>query len=565
MTPPQKWRILSFDENTISSIQTKYSLSRHFSKVLAERHITTDEGIRNILFPSLKSLHSPNLLPDVEAGCERIQQAIKQGEHILIWGDEDTDGITATVFLYELLSNLNGNVHYHIPNRRTEGIGLNAMGIQRACDNGISLIITADCASSDTELIVQARSKRVDVVVTDHHETPEMPQNHHPLINPKRKDASYPWRDIAGVAVAFKLGWRLAHTMLSLTDREWQSISSEWIPLVFLGTYGDKVPLQDENWTLAHLGFRALMKTKRKGLRMLRETLCKEGPCDETMVQKMIGVFSAGKTDGWGQNMSFKVLTETGEPFLRETIPWLIETSNVWYARANGNLKRALAETEREPHNDIISIYVPGVESEFLGFCASRLRERYGRSVVAIAEKGDLLVGEARAPRGVDIHRILSRKRSLFSSFGGHQPACGFTLEKARLSELRSFLSGDFPGMAKQGNPAEEVRIIDELPLGNLSVKVRRELVSLAPFGAQNPPPLFLAKKVSLSKGVYSHTVPETGETKMIELKNNAQSWAGINGKPIMLDIVYYLNGAGALTIADARPSLFNESHAEHG
>ena len=564
MTPPQKWHILDFDDTTISSIQKAHAISPCFSKVLVEKHITTDEAIQHILSPSIKTLHSAALLPDMEAGCERIRQAIKRGEQILVWGDEDTDGITATVFLYELLCNLNARVCYHIPSRRNEGIGLNTKGIQHAADEGSSLIITVDCASSDGDLISQVRLRGVDVVVTDHHEAEKTSENHYPLINPKRKDSSYPFRDIAGVTVAFKLGWQLAQSMLSLSKGEWESIAVEWFPLIFLGTYGDKVPLRDENWTLAHLGYRALMKTRRKGLRILTEMLCKQGSCDEAMVQKMISVFSTGKTTGWGRNTGFSILTETKEPFLRETISQLIKKSDEWHTQANDNFKIMLSEIEHDLDKDIISIYNPKVAFEYLGFCASRLKERYGKPVITMSEKTDTIVGEARAPREVDIHRVLAQRSHLFSSFGGHRPACGFTLSKSHLGELRTFLSQDFPEIAAQKMPQGEMRIVDELPLAKLSQKLKREFLSLAPFGVENPPPLFLTKQVSLSKGVYSYTSPETGEAKRIEMRSDSQSWTSIDGKPIQLDIVYYFNSAGILTIADARPSLFNEPQAEY-
>jgi single-stranded-DNA-specific exonuclease len=562
MTPLQKWHILNFDEQTISTIQKKHSISPFLSKVLAEKHITTEASIQNVLSPGIQSLHDPCLLPDMEAGCERIQQAIKAGEVILIWGDEDTDGITATVFLYELLRNLNARVFYHIPSRRREGIGLNTEGIAHAADAGTSLIITVDCASSDGDLILQARSKGIDVVVTDHHEAKIAAESHNPLINPKRTDSSYPFRNIAGVTVAFKLGWQLAKSMLSLTEGEWQGIAAEWFPLVFLGTYGDKVPLRDENWTLAHLGFHALMKAKRKGLRVLKEMICKNATCDEAMIQKMVSVFSAGKTEGWGQNTSFRILTDTKIAFLRETIAELIRKSDKWHDQANENFKRMLSEIGDELSKDIISVYNPRIPYEYLGFCASRLKERYGKPVVTMSEKAGSILGEARAPHGVDVHRVLAEKRNILSSFGGHKPACGFTLDRKHLDELRGFLSQNFPEISEAKTNQAEMRIIDELPLAALSRELKREFLSLVPFGIGNPPPLFLAKRVSLSKGVYSYTLPETGQAKRIEMKTNSQSWTGIDGKPIQLDIVYYFNSAGILTIADARPSLFNETNS---
>jgi single-stranded-DNA-specific exonuclease len=437
---------------------------------------------------------------------------------------------------------------------------LNAEGVNHAARTGCSLIVTVDSASSDAELIQRARTKGVDVVVTDHHETDMEGTLPYPLINPKRKDATYPFRAIAGVAVAFKLGWHLAVSLLSLSPGEWDSIATEWYPLVFLGTYGDKVPLRDENWTLAHIGYHALKKTTRKGLRILTEMLSENGDWDEAMLQKMISVFSTGKTESWGNNLSFRILTETDITFLRETISQLIQKSDAWHAEANANYKKILSEATYDPGTDIVTVYCPAVPHEYLGFCASRLKERYGKPIVAMSEKGDTIVGEARAPKGFDILRVLSGTNQLFLSFGGHKPACGFALDKEKLDEVRSYLSQDFPDIASVEDTKTELRIIGELPLEDLTDEIKGEILSLIPFGADNSPPLFLAKKISFSQGEYSLCVPETGEQKQIDLRGNSQSWTGMNGKPLLLDVVYYLNTAGTLIIADSRPSVFNES-----
>ncbi|MCK4232965.1 DHH family phosphoesterase [candidate division WOR-3 bacterium] len=559
MTLPRKWRIINLDKNKVKEIQKQHNLSIQFSKVLVDRGIETEKEIEKLLNPCIEFLHQPALLPDIEIGTERICKAIKNREKILIWGDEDTDGITATVFLFEILRNLNADVLYHIPSRKKEGIGLNLPGIEKAYELGCTLIITVDCASTDFNQIMEARRKGIDVVVTDHHEIAMDREPFFPLINPKRKDSTYPFRNIAGVTVAFKLGWHVTKELLSINNGEWESIISEWLPLVFLGTYADRVPLKDENWILSKLGFIELQKTKRKGIRVLTEMLCVKNKCDEGNVQKMVSIFSTGKTKGWGENVSFQILTEVSDDYLYKTIAQLIKQSEEWHILANESFRRIISTIDENTVDKIIFVYEPETTFNYIGYCTSRLKERFHRPVVAVADKGNYLTGEARAPQGFNIHEILSKQKNLFLSFGGHKPACGFTMKKENLNSLRKFLAEECTKIPSGDEKKREMKIIDILPLEMLTEKIKNEITLLSPFGSDNPPPLFLARGVPLTKGVYTYLVPETGQSRRIEMKSNTQTWVGIDGKAVKLDIIYYVNSAGVITIADARPSLFNE------
>ncbi len=559
MVPLMKWHIVNIDQSKIEALSKKYKFSTQFSRILLEKGIDTADKITSITSPGIKSLHQASLLPDIEQGTDRIQRAIKDGEKILIWGDEDTDGITATVFLFELLKNLNARVFYHIPNRKKEGIGLNTPGIQQAANLGCSLIVTVDCASSDHNEIAAAQEMGIDIVVTDHHEVPVESTPHFPLINPKRADSQYPFPDIAGVMVAFKLGWFIAQSMLSLQSKEWQSIIPRWYPLIFLGTYADRVPLKDENFVLAHLGFEWLQKTERCGIRILREMICKGNVCDEEAVRKMISVFSTGKTKEFGNNVGFQILTENNKDTLRKTISRLLIESEEWHAHANENYKRILVSIPQDTKEAVIFIYNPKLQFDYLGFCASRLKERLSKPVIVASDKEENIIGEARAPGGVNVYAILAKKSSLFLSFGGHKQACGFTIRKEHLDEMKQYLKGTFPGTSIATEQEREMRIIDTLSPEKITQKLKNEILLLTPFAHSNPSPLFLAQGVSLSNGVYSYIIPESGKSKQIEMKNITQTWVGIDGKPVLLDIVYYLNSSGILIIADARPSLFNE------
>jgi len=559
MTLPQKWHIVNFARERVEEIQKKYDFSINFSKVLLEKGIETEKKIKRLLSPGIEHLHPSSLLPDIEVGFERVSKAIKKQEKIFIWGDEDTDGITATVFLFELLSNLNADVSYHIPNRKIEGIGLNIPGIKKARKMGCSLIITVDCSSSDYEKISEAQKMGIDIIVTDHHEVLTDGNKDFPLINPKRTDSSYPFREIAGVTVAFKFGWFIAERLLSLNCKEWESIMKDWYPLIFLGTYADRVPLKDENWILSRLGFKSFSETKRLGIRILTEMICKNQYCDEGMIHRMISVFSAAKTKGWEDNIGFRIFTENNENYLTQTITHLIAESEDWHSLANENFRRILASINENTKQRIIFVYEPKTSYIYLGFCASRLKERFNRPVIVMSDRDNYIIGEARAPQGFNIHKLLSEQRPLFLSFGGHKPACGFTIKRENLDTLKKSLVQNCPEIISEDEKRNEMRILNVLPIEKITKKIKDEILLLSPFGQGNPPPLFLAQNVPLSKGVYTYEIPETGESKRIEIKSDCQTWVGIDGKPVILDIVYYINNAGVPTIADARPSIFNE------
>ena len=560
MTLPQKWNIIDIDKQKVEKIQKEYNFSKSFSKALVGRGIDKEVEVKKIISPGTESLHPPSLLPDIEKGFNRIRKAIEDREKILIWGDEDTDGITATVLLFELLRNLNTKVVYHIPSRKDEGIGLNISGIRKAAEMGCSLIITVDCSSSDLNNIMKAKKYGIDVIVTDHHEVLINGEHDFSLINPKRKDSVYPFRNLSGVTVAFKLGWFIAKKMLSLNSQEWESFVKEWYPLIFLGTYADRVPLKDENWILSKLGFNALRKTERMGIKVLIEILCKDNDCDEGAIQKMISVLSSAKTKGWGENIGFRILTENNKDYLHKTIAQLLKKSEEWHSLANENFRRIFTSLKDKIKKKIIFIYEPKTPFDCLGFCASRLKERLNRPVIVTANKDNYIIGEARAPLDFDIHKLLSEHRHLFLSFGGHKPACGFSIQRENLDNLRTLLSRDCPEIEYEDEKQKELRIVDILPLEKITKKIKDEITLFSPFGSCNPPPFFLAQNVSISKGVYTYEIPDTGEQKRIEMKSSYQTWIGIDGKPITLDIVYYINSAGVPTIADARPSLFNES-----
>jgi single-stranded-DNA-specific exonuclease len=555
MTPPQKWRIIKIDNKKVENLSRKYDLSSTFSKVLVQRGISGE--INNILNPGIEKLHPPRLLPDIERAAKKVEKAINNGDKILVWGDEDTDGTTATVLLYEFLKKLDVPVYYHIPSRENEGIGLNRWGIKKASEMGISVLITVDCGSSDSDVIEQAKKSGIYVIVTDHHEVKLKKETEYPVINPKRDDCNYPFRDLAGVSVAFKFASFIANNSPLLDKSDWKHTVQAWYPLIFLGSYADKVSLKDENRVMAKLGFDNLTRTNRVGLRILTDMLCKKKMCTEPMVRKIISVLSSAKTTNWRENIGFRIFTENNEEEMKLLIPQLVTQSEMWHLKANKYMSKVYSQIDDRTKHGIIVAYIPDIPTTYLGFCTSRVKEKFNRPAIIITDKDDCLFGEARAPEGYDVYKSLSEVNELFISFGGHKPACGFKMSKDNLNRFKKSMLAKYP--QKENKVRKKIEIVDILPLKKITDKIKKEIRLLSPFGSGNPPPLFLARNVSLSSGTYKCTNPETGEIRKIEIQDGNQSWMGIDGQPIILDIVYYISSAGVPTVVDSRPSAFNQ------
>jgi single-stranded-DNA-specific exonuclease len=248
----------------VEEIAKALNLPLFIVSILFNRGYTTLKSINDFLNPSLAQLHQPKLLPDLEKAVSRIIKAIESKEQILIYGDYDVDGVTSTALLLRALRTLGASVSFYIPNRQREGYGLSETGILYAKSKGFNLIVTVDCGTTDFVEIDLANKSGIDVIVCDHHETKEILPDAYAIVNPKRTDSSYPFSDLSGVGVVFKLIWAL----FSALNQSKQALA-EHLDLVALGTIADIVPLIDENRVLAYFGLKQIAKTNKIGLQSL--------------------------------------------------------------------------------------------------------------------------------------------------------------------------------------------------------------------------------------------------------------------------------------------------------
>ncbi len=469
-----------------------------FGQVLASRGLSTAESCRPFLEPTLADLHDPWELKDLPAAVHRIVKAVKGGEHILVLGDYDVDGVTATFLLVNSLKRLGGRVSYHIPNRLREGYGLNSETVEWASRRGVSLIVTVDCGTSSVDEVALASQKNIDVVVTDHH----APQLRRPevvaFVNPRRDDCDYPFKALAGVGVVLKLVQALVGEMGTI---EPDRLVTEHLDVVALGTIADVVPLTGENRVFAKLGIEELRKSSRPGIAALREI---SGLSARRLEASDISFVLAPRINAAGKlgnpESAVRLLMSCDE---REAaaIAESLEDDNNLRKKMNGEaLQDALEILEREG-TDFGSAQVlsssnwhPGV----IGIVAARLAEKFGVPAALISIDDDVARGSARAGGALDLCEILEDCRDLLITYGGHNYAAGFSLETDKIDEFaeRFRKAAD---VRLKGMEAEPKLMIDgRMSLEDCNAAFIELLDKASPFGLGNPDPVMAVEDVHL-------------------------------------------------------------------
>jgi single-stranded-DNA-specific exonuclease len=456
-------------------------------QILKNRGYETTRSIENFFAPSLDDLHDPFLIPDMEKAVDRIIQAINHNESILIHGDYDTDGITGTALLIRNLKEFGLNVSYYIPNRLEEGYGLQNNGIDRAHAEKCSLIITVDCGSSAIDEITYAGEKGIDVIVCDHHLPKSVLPHALAMVNPKVPGSSYPFADLAGVGVAFKLLQALHKKM----DRPKEECYKD-LDLVALGSVVDIVPLIEENRILVKHGISRMPRSKKTGIQALLE---------ETGLQKGVTAYHLGFIIGPRINACGRLRDA------RSALELLL-TSDISRAR---DIARTLSLDNQERksiedkiHDEAISmIQAAGYEKNrvivvanqdwhegVLGIVASRITNEYYRPALALSFKEEIIKGSARSIPGVDITEAIGTCQELLIKYGGHTQAAGLELEKKNLDALRACLNAYTQSI--DSSVFERQSLYDmNLDLTDITPEVIYFLKYFEPTGMANPQPVF--------------------------------------------------------------------------
>lgn len=464
--------------------------------VLVNRGVETAGDARRFLEPSVEDLHDPLLLLDLEPAMRRILRAAAEGERVLIYGDYDVDGITSTFLLYSALAEMGAKVDYRIPHRTRDGYGLSCRAIEQAHQRGVGLVVTVDCGITANEAVNLASTLGMDAVITDHHEPPAELPAAVAVVDPRRPGCRYPFKQLAGVGVTYKL------VEAMLQERGSRQRAQDFLDLVAIGTIADVVPLVGENRILARAGLERLNRTSRLGLKALIEVAgLGERPITSGQVAFVLAprLNAAGRMGNPEQGLRLLLARDAGEA---RACAESLEEDNMRRRQADEDaLAEASAQVEEElgwPECASILLWSERWHPGVIGIVASRLVERYQRPALLVALAGERGRGSGRSLPGLDLNHLLSHCGDLVESYGGHALAAGLTVRRERLQELRE----RFEGLVRERlTPADRVPrlVLDgEMRLSECDVGLLEWLERMSPHGLDNPEPLFAAAGVTL-------------------------------------------------------------------
>jgi single-stranded-DNA-specific exonuclease len=488
-----RWDVQIPDIEKVNKIAQALNITPLVASLLVNRGFETAEAAEAFLYPMKQSFYDPFLLDGMERAVERIREAIAKGEKILVFGDYDADGVSSTTVMVSVLKELGAFVHFYIPNRFTEGYGPNEAAFRWAKEQGFSLIITVDTGIAALNEASLAKELGMDLIITDHHEPGPVLPEAYAIIHPKKPGSNYPFKELAGVGVAFKL----AHALLG-------KVPKHLLDVAVIGTIADLVPLRGENRLLAALGLQALQMTKRVGLQALfKQCGIDSNELNEDTVGFVIGprINAVGRL-GDADPAVHLLMTEDEEEaaMLAEEIDALNKERQQLVNTMADEAIQMVKEKYPPDENAVLVVAKEGWNSGIIGIVASRLVETFYRPtiVLSIDGKKGVAKGSARSIPGFDLFANLSTCRDILPHFGGHPMAAGMTLSIEHIDELRSRLNSLAEEILTEEDFIPITPIDVKCSVADITLKTVEELQMLAPFGMDNPKPRVLIEDVSI-------------------------------------------------------------------
>jgi single-stranded-DNA-specific exonuclease len=465
------------------------------SNLLYQRDIRDKQTAEEFLHSDYRTgLHDPFLMKDMDVASARIARAIENGESMAVYGDYDTDGVTAVALLMQAIPAMGGKLRPYIPHRVREGYGLNREAIESLANDGISLLITVDCGISNLAEVAYARELGLDVIVTDHHSPPEEVPNANAVVNPKQKDCSYPYDQLVGVGIAYKLVQAIVRQGLRLPLR-----GRDLLDVVAVGTVTDMGPLTGENRVLVKHGLDALNSTSRPGLRaLINASGLTQGKIKASDIGFGLGprINAAGRLDDATRSYDLLLAENFGSA---EKLASELNQANRQRQDLTKEVQesaKAFAESDGSVENRIIVIAGEDYPAGVVGLVAGRLVEEWGRPVLILERKEEVAVGSARSVRGFNIIEALRRCDDLFVRYGGHSMAAGFTIENAKLPELNQRLQEIAAEQLDDDMLVPKLEIDMEIALSDINWDLVHLLETLEPYGQANPQPVFMSRNL---------------------------------------------------------------------
>ena len=490
----KRWRMRPAPEAAAVQILTHDRCPSVAAHLLAQRGITTPQEASIYFRPNLGQLHDPFLMRDMDKAVARIEHALGEGERIMVYGDYDVDGTTAVALMYGFLLRFTGNITFYIPDRYAEGYGISTQGIDKATEEGVGLIIALDCGIKSLDKVAYAAEKGIDFIICDHHRPGDELPAAVAVLDPKRDDCPYPYKELSGCGIGFKLIQGLAeHNDIPFTDLE------ACLDLVAVSTACDIVPITGENRTLAHFGLKRLNEEPRPGIKAMLAMANVKRRLNITDLVFVLGprINAAGRIEHGRQAVELLLSHELSQA---EQIGLRIDRNNS--ARQDLDKEITRHALELIESNDELReawstvVFHPEWHKGVIGIVASRLIESYYRPTVVLTESNGKASGSARSVKGFDVYEAINACSDLLDQFGGHMYAAGLTMPVENVAAFRE----RFERIVREGMtedmriPEEEVDI--ELSLTDVNDRLLNIVEHMSPFGPHNMRPTFLTRGV---------------------------------------------------------------------
>lgn len=523
-----RWQISTIDEPLVRQLQDALQIDPVFCNLLVQRGITTLEAAQHFFRPKWEDLHDPFLMQDMDRAVGRLDQALKSGERILLYGDYDVDGTTSVALMYSFLSRFYQNLDYYLPDRDKEGYGVSLAGVEYAREQGCALVIAMDCGIKAHDAVIIAKSYGIDFIICDHH----LPEGGLPdavaNLDPKRPDCMYPYKDLSGCGISFKFAQALAlynntpaEELMGLLD------------LVAVSIACDIVPMTGENRILAHLGLHRLNTTPSIGLWALMQRTNRPTPLNINDLVFAVGplINAAGRLGDARE--AVRMMLSTDRHSALDAAGKLVhrnrERREVDFAMADEAGQRVLSQPDMEENKSIV-LFSPDWHKGIIGIAASRMAERFHRPAVILTESNGRAVGSARSVPGFDLYAALQDCEDLFYSYGGHAHAAGMQMPieniDAFVARFEQIVRQQISDIAE--NPVLE--ICSALQLEDITPAFWRMLKRFEPFGPHNRNPVF-----------YAEDVEDTGSSRLLDNNHVRLSLRSVGGKTVFGGIAFGL------------------------
>ena len=471
-------------------VRAQSDLDPIVARILYARHIDTPGKIRSFLATD-GALGDAMELAGMAAAIERVAQAIDRQESIAVYGDFDVDGVTATVLMTSALRALGARVQAFIPDRFEDGYGLNIDAIDRLGDGGVSLCITVDCGVRSTDEVAHARARGMDMIITDHHSVPDVLPDAIAVIDPKREDSTYAFRELAGVGVAYQVARALTNALSDKGSQQNDALLDEYLDLVGLGTIADVVPLEGENRTLARWGLNRMRSAARPGLQELARVAGIElAAVNSTDVAYRIAprLNAAGRIEN--ARIAYQLLLSRDGQQAAVTAKTLNDRNRERQDLLEEQFSQATSQIDAACLPRLLFVHGPDYHEGIVGLVASRLREQFYRPALVLRSDAETSRGSARSIEGFHITQALESCRDILMRFGGHAQAAGFTLESSRIAEFEARLLTYAEEHLDESLLVPRIQVDAIVDLDEVSDRTPVAISALGPFGKGNPEPL---------------------------------------------------------------------------